>query len=229
MTTNTHSPPGAGMSLVPELAIQQALKEEFRLLASDRERLLEIVQRVDDLRASTAAEWERDLREAAVRMLLPEHAGEGVRFGLGYPHDRAVMPFVSIVVGASPEDTSNAVMGNVQHRRCELQGDRLVEITTLGESYQTQVQVGSWTTAAEESLLLHALVRDALKGGEGRLAKAGILELSLADVGLEPDPDHFPATGYVPVWQCSIRWTRTTVRRRHVPHRYRLAGFQVSN
>lgn len=229
MTSTTYGPPGSGMALVPELALRQALIEEFRLLASDRDRMLEIVRRVDDLRESSGADWERDLRQAAVRMLLPEHPGEGVRFGLGYPDGDGVMPFVSIVVGASPEDASNATMGNVQHRRCQFEGDRLIEFTTLGEPYTTNVQVGSWTTAPEESLLLHSLVREALKAGEGRLARAGILELSLADVGLEPDSDDFPRTGYVPVWQCSIRWTRRMVRRRHVPHTYRLAGFIVSN
>lgn len=209
----TTTPLGAGMEIAPELVLRQALMEQLRLLAGDRRRLEDLVRRTDALASSTAADWSVDLTRAALRMLLPSRPEDEVRVMLGYPVDAAVMPCVSIVMASGSEDVGEAVMGDVIGRSTAMEGASLVERTTLGLDYRSTVQVGSWTTAAEESLLLHALVHESLVLAKGALYGAGVHDLSLSDSGFEPDDKHYPSTGFVPVWQCSIRWTRRTTLR----------------
>jgi hypothetical protein len=212
---------GAGIDIVPELLIREVLLYGFRELCGDAFRMDKLFHRVDDLLGGTQEEWAQDLKNALLRMAKPADRG-ALRIGVGYPTTAIVTPYVSIVLESGAENTAEAAVGDVLSRASHVIGTlrsdderaaRVIESTTLGVGWQSTIQIGSWSRVPEESLLLHAAVRQILFRDKGRLVAAGVHEVGFTDTGFAPSRDEYPDTGYVPVLRCSISWTLRDVRR----------------
>lgn len=222
---------GAGMLETPELLLRQVLMEGLRELAGDRARQDELFLRVDSLRQGTQEEWAEDMRDLLAR-LVRFHEEGGLQVSVGYPMDDATYPYVSLVTEGASESPGGAVMGDVLGRTYRVIGTATADDwdsssterhKIVGVDYTTNLQVGCWALASEESMLVLALVRHLLFRHKGRLFEAGVRELTFSESGFQPSPDLYPRTGYVPVVRCTLEWTlRQTRRTRPVPTRVRM-------
>lgn len=214
-------PVHAGMLIAPELLVCDVLREEMARLAGDRARQDELFARPEGHRPNTDVDrWAAEMRRAFDALLDP--AGNGINVTIGYPMQPTHMPAVSVVIAGGGEDDASATMGNVLHRTGEALGDladdsgRARSNTLIGIDWRTTVQVGSWTTAPELTSVLHAVVKMLLFGAKGRLMPAGVYDIALSDSGIQPDPNFYPLTSYVPI--VSLRMTHTIGQtRRHDP------------
>lgn len=225
--SSTHR--GAGTLESAELLVRQVLLEGLVELAGDDVRMSELFERADDLDQGSQTMWTADLKAAVRRMVTSAPVQGGVLIGVGYPNNAAVLPFVSIIAESAAEDAGGATMGDILHRFYETVGtpsatdpsaSRSVRHLVTGVDYTTAVQVGTWTTAPEDSLALHAVVRHLLFRHKGRMVRGGVRELSFSENGFAPSSELYPYTGYVPVLRCTIEWTlRQTRRTSPVPTR----------
>lgn len=219
---------GAGMLETPELLLRQVLIEGIVELAGDDERLDELFARFDTLLQGSQEEWVADLKAAFLRM-AELHAEGGIRVGVGYPLNEAVYPYVSIVTESASEQPGGASMGDVLGRTYTQTGtpsatdptsSQSTRHTVIGVDYVTNVQVGCWSLAPEESILLNSVVRHLLFRHKGRIVGAGARDVTMSESGFEPNPGMYPRTGWVPVIRCTLDWTlRQTRRTRPVPTR----------
>jgi len=218
MTAPVHQR-GAPTSFVPELLVRQVLIEGLHDLGGDRFRLEELFRRVDDLTGGSQVEWLEEFRERFGEILRSEW---GLPVNIGYPDQASHLPCVSVVLSRSDENEGEARCGDLVDVRYEQIGtpeeddpttSRTYRHDILGGGWIGTVQVGTWTVAPEESLLISQAVYSALLEGKGRLLAAGVHDLSFSEAGFEPSPDLAARTAYVPTLQCTMRWTRLQTRR----------------
>ena len=229
---------GAGMLETPELLIRQVLLEGLVELAGDVPRLDELFTRVDTLLQGSQADMVRDFKAVIRRMARLSDDG-GIAVGVGYPMDDARYPFVSLVIDSAAESPGGASMGDVLGCAYDLQSTPTAadsnstvstRYTVIGTDYTTNIQVGCWALAAEESTLLLTAVRHLLFRHKGRMTLAGVRDVTISESGFQPDPNQYPRTGYVPVIRCSLEWTlRQSRRTRRVPTRAGITTLTFSN
>lgn len=229
---------GVGMLEAPELLIRQVLLEGLVELAGDEQRLEELFARSDDMLQGSQEEWVDDFKRVLRRMAVL-HTEGGVAVGVGYPMDDAHYPYVSIVIDSAAESPGGASMGDVLGRAYDVQSTPTAEdtnstvstrYTTIGTDWTTNLQIGCWALAAEESTLLLTVVRHLLFRHKGRMTTAGVRDITLSESGFQPEPNQYPRTGYVPIIRCSLDWTfRQTRRTRRVPTRVRVVTVSFSN
>lgn len=228
---------GVGMAFVPELLLRQVLMEGFVELGGDDDRQRELFERLDGLLQSSRELWERDYRAMLCELAL---AGDRwARFTIGYPTDTARYPTVSIVNESGAEDDALAVVGgvlSVGYRTvgtptvADDQSARMERHQVEGVGWTSNIQVGVWSVAAEESVVLSAIVKHLLLRHRGRLLAAGVHSATLSETGFIPDPARWPRTGYVPVIRCTMGGTlRQTRRRSPTEYRVRLTTLQGNN
>lgn len=208
---------GVGMNPAPEFLVRQILLEGFVDARNDRLMLDEVFGRVDTMDQGSQNQWLIDLRKAFQRMADLGGSG-GIDIGLGYPNDNARWPYVSIVMEAGREDTSQATFGDVLSVDYEVIGDisqtdsttsKSYQHTVIGSEWATTLQVGSWTTVPEESLMLHAMVNALLFRHKRRLEEAGVREIDFSESGFQPEERYIQrGVGYVPVLRAALQWTR---------------------
>lgn len=215
---------GAGLDLVPELLLRQVILEGLVELAADRVRIDELFERVDSLVHNSGSVYLRDMR-AAVEAMVPGGPGPGIAVRVGYPGSDAHWPVVSIVPERADEDRGGASMGDVLHKGKEIIGTynedapvladfKVYRYTVHGIDETVTLQVGSWTTVPEQSAALGAVVQHLIFRHKSRLVEAGVRDIDLSSSGFEPDPDQYPAVGYVPLLRCALSWTRRQTRRK---------------
>lgn len=222
---------GSGMSWTPELLLRQVLLEGVLALAGDEFRMAEMVQRADTLDQSSRAQWERDFRDTIAD--LAEH-GPGkapLRIKLGYPHEQAVYPHVSIVLASGSEDRAQATVGDrlgqtTEHRGTPTEDDpsasRAIEHTLIGLGWTTTLEIGVWAVAPEQAILIHALLKHLILYEKGRMVAAGVTEMSISETGFTPG-EGWGRVGFVPVIRCTMAWTiQSTLRKGPVPTRVTL-------
>lgn len=205
------------MNPVPEFLLRQILYEGLIDAANNELLLNEVFGRVDSMRMGSQDDWLDDLR-ASFKRMADLASDSGVTIGVGYPDDNAHFPYISLVMEAGREDTSQATMGDLLGRHYEVIGDvSQIDPTTsdsyehsvIGAEWSTTVQVGCWVTVPEDSLMLHAMVNTILFRDKRRMEAAGIREIDLAETGFMPDERYaLRGVGYVPVTRCSMQWTR---------------------
>jgi len=219
-------PAGAGMTFVPELQVRQLLIEGMVELAGDRHRMDEMFGRVDALLQGTQNEWADEARAVFLELAKPGHRG-GARVLVGYPPQEARLPALSIVEEGGAEDESQATFGDIMARQIETLGQseenedgeevgnqRLHEHIHIGCEWTSTLQLSTWATTPEVSVILHAVVKHLMLRLKGRLFRAGVQSVSLSDSGFQPNPDLYPRTGYVPVVRCTMHWTSRQTRRK---------------
>ena len=210
---------GAGLSLSPEMAVQQVLLEHLHFLAGDEALMSQVFGRTDDLLQGSAEDQERDFRKDFLTIL-----DQGLRVIVGWPSNEAVLPCIAVALQPGGEDQGEARVGNIFHRKGELVGvldednptlGKVYEHTVQGRQWNTSLQIGAWSTAPELSSLLHGAARAALLHGEGDLFPAGVREItSIQESGLSvQDSDKFPHVEFVPLSVVQIAWTLRTTRR----------------
>lgn len=229
---------GPGMGLAAELLVREVLVTGLHELANDEVRFRELVQREDALNQGSQGTWADDLL-AAYRTLLDAEQPDYLNFKLGYPLDAGELPCVSIIKEAGAEDTGTAVTGDVldvksrqvgtytyvpQSGVGEIEVPRLEAVLRLGTGWSTTVQVGSWTTSAELSLLLDAAVHNVLFRDKRRLFAAGVRDVSFSEGGTPTDATVQVElrVGYVPMQRLTLEWDRAQTRRSSAPNRVRI-------
>ena len=227
----------AGSNEVGELLVRSVLIEGLHELAGDETRLRELVRRYDALRGGSQGTWEADLVQA-FRALLDAESPDYLHFRVGYPLDAGHLPCVSIIKEAAAEDAGGAVVGDVIDRKAVQVGTytytaaaagsvpvevpALEEHVLLGCGYSTTVQVGSWTTSPELSILLDSAVHEVLFRGKRRLLASGVYDASFTEGGTPTDQTTQIElrVGYVPIQRVTLEWQRATTRRkRPLPNR----------
>lgn len=218
MTIPKHS--GGGMFFMPELKLRQILLEGLVDLAGDNERMNILFSRVDDLLQGTQDSWVSELKDAFTAMVLRREGRISVT--IGYPMDHTFLPCFSIIEQSGSEKPSEATMADLWAADTEQEGTlneqnaagnlveypRLVRTETLGTPWSTTLQVGSWATSGEASVVLHAVARSILDKDKGRLLPAGVTDVTLSTPGgIVPDNERYPLVGYVPLLQVAIDWT----------------------
>lgn len=136
----------------------------------------------------------------------------------GYDNDRPVRDLAG-VFGLGTRGRSNLT------RSTETRVPVLHEHRLEGVAFTTTVQVGSWTTAPELSLLLDAAVHDSLFRGKRRLITAGVQDVAFSEGGSPTDEEIQVRlrVGYVPSQRATIDWIRGTTRRKGpIPNRVRI-------
>jgi len=222
---------GAAVNIVPELMIRQILKEGIVSLAADEPRLDEMFGRVDDLYAGSQDQWTDDMK-AGVRRIVS--TPDMLRVGVGYPTTIAVLPYYSIVIESGGEQSDEATTGDVASVTYQQTGvpsatdptaSQSIEHKTLATGWSTTVQVGTWSRAPEESVLLHSVSREVLFRDKGRLLEAGVHDVTFTESGFAPDQSPlYPDCGYVPMLRVVMRWTLRTTKRAVVPTRMTMSG-----
>lgn len=224
-TSTVVQPRGAGILEEPELLLRQVLLEGVYELAGTPDQVDELFARSDALRQGSQDDWADDFR-AGLEQLIREG---GLRVNVGVPMTEAVLPAVSIVTASSSEDAGGATLGGILAVGWRSFGTPTVDPngfvterhTTIGSDWSTNLQVGCWATTPEEAVLIKAIVAYLLFRHKGRLAEAGVRDLSMSESGFTPDPQLYPRVGYVPAFAVSIEWTRRQTRvRRPVPTRF---------
>jgi hypothetical protein len=228
MTGNESAiPPGGGIGMVVELAVQEAIVLGLHTLASDERAINELVGYESELRHSSSQEWRAALRDALLQMVDGRSDMYcDVRIGYPSPPGEAKLPAISIVMESGGENEAEATIGDVLHVGYSgLIGPRqeLYETTVIGSGQTTTLQIGAWATAPERSTLLIAAVKWALYQQKDRMIAKGIHEISLSESGVEISPDLEPRVGYMPTIIARINWTFRLSSRRRVPNRVTLA------
>lgn len=229
---------GAGMLEAAEFLLRQVLVEGLVELAGDRVRLRELVARSDTLRQGSQVEWVDD-HLALVDELVQIGAPGGLTIGVGYPPDDAHLPYVGIVKASASEQPGGASCGDVIGIAFDLQSTPTAadfnstvstRVTTIGVDVTTSLQVSTWATTPDASMLISAIVRHLVFRHKGRLEGAGVHEVTTSESGFEPSPQLYPRTGYVPVLNVSLEWTYRQARRtRRVPTRVRVISAAFGN
>lgn len=233
----------SGMPIACELLVRQVVLEGLHEIANDEDRLRELVGRVDALLDGSQDEWADELVRAFRRILTPAEP-DHVKVLVGQPLSAGDLPCVTILKEAGSEDTGGAVVGDILDLKYIQRGTyeytpqavdgagdptiapqtapQIDEHRLVGTAWTTTVQVGSWTTAPELSLLLDAAVHDALMRGKGRLIAAGVHDVTFSEGGQPTDRQTQVELrcGYVPMQRATLDWIRGTTRRKGpVPNR----------
>jgi hypothetical protein len=218
MTTQSHS--GAGMNIIPELAVQEALVLGLHQLAQDPKAINEMVQRLDKLKRGTQDGWEKALRDALIEMLTPSNDNY-LQVLLGYPLGIEDLPALSIILASGGENEGEAVVADTLHTSWKLiqPGSRSERSQVLGTGKVSTVQIGAWSTAPERSLLLQAAAHWALFSNKGLLQERGVHEVTYQEGGAEPEEDMIPRVAYVPMITATLKWTFRVTHRDIVPNR----------
>lgn len=218
---------GAGVNMVPELLLRQVIMDGVVELAADAPRLDELFERVDNLYEGSQYSWSADMR-ARVREIATTPGL--LRVGVGYPMSPGVIPYVSIVVESGGEQADEAMTGDIANESTVQTGvpsatdpaaSSVEAHTVLATGWSTTLQVGVWSRAPEESVLLHSIVREILFREKGRLLTAGVHDVGFTESGFSPEGSPlYPDVGYVPMLRAVMRWTlRSTRREGPVPTR----------
>lgn len=219
---------GAGTGFVPELLVREVLIEGLALLVSDEYRLDELVRRVDSLVGNTSDDWQRELRLELQRLIL--ESDHGLPVIIGHPDDDSHLPAISVVLATTSGNDSEARAADIVDVQYERVGSDdtfggvggtvrtdgtgvVYRHDVLGEGQTTQLQVGTWAVAPEQALVINAAVYAVLLEGKGRLAAAGVHDVSFSETGYQPDPQLYPRTAYVPILTVTLQWTRRQTRR----------------
>lgn len=236
------------MGIVAELLVRSILITGLQELADDEVRFREIVARLDDLPQGSDVSWADDLWVAFRRIMKPDEP-DAVNFKMGYPLEEGELPCVSIIKEAGAEDTGGAAAGdqldvgyaqtgtytytsqsgaevstyeNAEGVRVPV--PRVEERTVVGTGFTTTVQVGSWTTSVELSLLLDACVHHVLFRDKGRLFAAGVQDVAFSEGGTPTEATMQAAlrVGYVPMQRVTLEWVRRQTIRAPAPNRVRI-------
>lgn len=228
-------PEGAGMGMVPEMLLRQVLLEGLVELAGDTHRVEELFGRLDTLRQGSQSEWEQDFRAHLNRMLSSQEGG--IHVLVGYPPAHFEFPTVSIVKDTGGE--AGSMVGSILGEQSESFGtpsetdpslSSSTRHTTLGRDWKSNLQIGSWSFAGEESHMLHEVCLNILERRRGQLAVAGVRELDFSESGFQPNPDMYPRTAFVPTIRCTMEWTRRqTLREGPIPTRVTMVSPTVGN
>lgn len=223
---------GTGFLHAPELLVRQVLLEGLQELAGDTYRMNELFARADSLAQGTQEDWIEDAKHVVSTLATPGAGGWHV--GVGYPPDTMELPFVSVVLDSAAEQPGGATAGDILHTAYERTGEGDSAVSTRhdvkGVDYSSNIQVGCWCTSPEAASILLSTVRHLLFRHKGRLAAAGIRDISTSESGFAPDPAMYPRTGYVPIVKLSMDWTlRQTVRTSPVPTRARIRSASFHN
>lgn len=232
------APHASGMGIAPELLVRELIAIGLHELAGDEVRLREVVARVDaELQLGSTSRWADDL-VVAYRHLLDSASPDYLQLRMGWPVDNAHLPCVSIIKEASSEDQGGAVVGDILDYKVRQEGTytylqpdgvtvaeapRTVEHVLIGTAYSSTVQIGSWTTSPELSILLDAAVWNVLFRDKGRLLVAGVTDVAFSEGGMPTDPTTQLdlRVGYVPLQRVTLDWIRGQTRRRPIPNRIR--------
>lgn len=235
---------GSPQGIVPELLLREVVLSGLHDIAADEYRLRELVTRIDRLYDGSHDDYAADLMRAYLRLTDPAEASY-LQVLHGYPFDIAHLPCVSLIKESGVEDTSGAVHGDILHRASVQRGTTTIAKATVGRAnseatqevptvaehrkigvaYTSTVQVGSWSSAPELSLLLDAAVHQAIFANKGRLYAAGVTDVTLSDGGTPTDEQVQLnlRVGYVPIQRVTLEWIRSHTQRRYpVPNRTRI-------
>lgn len=229
---SVNAPYGSNNQFSPDLLVRQVLLEGLALLARDPVRSTMLYERFDDLVGGSQDEQPGSWR-ARLRELTQYGAEEALQIGVGHPHDAARLPYVGVVLDSGSEVASMARLNDLQAVSHEVIGEdvqngdgsydfgsqRVIQHRHRQTDWTSSIQVSTWATTPEESLLVHEAVREVLLNDKGRLRPAGITNVSFSDTGFAPDVQIRPRTGWVPVLSVSMEWDLTQVQRRRVPSR----------
>lgn len=236
----------SGMGIVAELLVREVLFNGLHELANDEVALAELVQRVDTLRDGSQDTWTADL-VAAFRSMMDPASDDYLQFRMGLPFEAGHLPCVSLIKEAGAEDTGGAVAGDVLDEKyvqigtydytpqagslptpsvvAPVTGTPLLEKhTKIGTAWTTTVQVGSWTTSVELSLVLDAAINHVLFRDKGRLAAAGVVDVGLTEGGSPTDESQQVSlrVGYVPLQRVTLDWIRAQTFREPGLNRIRI-------
>lgn len=229
----------AGMGLSAELLIRDVLANGLHRMVGDREEFDELVERFDTLPGGSQGTWARE-QAIAFRRLLDSTGDDYLKLVIGYPTQAGHLPCVSIVKESASEDTGGAVAGDLLAIRFRQVGTYtytpqvpgaedvtdvplLEELQLRGTAYTTSLQIGSWTTNQELSLVLDSAVQHVLFKDKGRLNAAGVTDVTFSEAGFPPDSPTRLAleVGYVPAQRVTLDWIRGQVTRKLASNRVR--------
>lgn len=215
-------PLGAGAAFAPEALVRQVLLEGLVLLANDEHRLSELFTRVDTLLQGTQEAWQEDHR-AVIRQMLDLGQAGGLRVKIGYPQNIPELPCISIIEESASENTSMAVLGDIQDVQYERTGtvvadpalddSKVTRHTILGSEWTNNLQLGCWATNGERSVALKEAVHNVMMHDKNRLYAAGIYNVSLSEGGTTVSREVMPRVAYLPFVRVSMDWTRRQTRK----------------
>lgn len=218
---------GAASSFAPDFLLRQLLLEGLSVLAADNIRLAELYARYD-----TVTDGSQSLQPAAfidrIKALTSWGTEDELTIRLGYPHEHARLPAVSIVLDGGAENPGSAVFGDVFARTHELIGvddpldwstQKCIQHIHKVVEFSSRVQIGSWATGPEEGLLVHEAVRNVLFTDKQWLADFGIRDVTMSEGGVVPDAKMHPRVQYIPMLTANLTWDLRHTRRRRVPSR----------
>jgi hypothetical protein len=221
------APVGAPASFSPDMLLRQVLHEGLAYLASDPQRVADLYGRFDDLASGSQADMLADF-QARLKTLVAWGDAEALQIHLGYPHDDAVLPCVSIVHDAGSEQPGAATYNDLMSASHELSGvddpgdwstQSCIQYRHQGVDYTSQLQLGSWATSPEESWLIHEAVRAVMLTDKGFLRKAGVMDVSVSESGFAPDNRMRPRVAWVPMLSVRMDWFMRQTSRIKVPSR----------
>lgn len=213
-------PLGAGSSFAPDYLLVSFLRRRLTVLAADSERLGELYARLD---AELGAPAQAQAMLERLRALVRWGSEDELTVRLGYPDEHARLPAVSVVMASGSENPAAATFEDVfalSHELVIPEGGTAADAVCVQRRHKlvehsSSIQIGTWATTPEESLLVHEAVRICLLVDKQRLTAHGIRDVTFGEGGVVPDPRLRPRVGYVPMLTCTLTWDlRHTVRRR---------------
>lgn len=220
---------GAANTAAPELLIREVLLEGLSVLVADSARLAELYERFDGVSGGSQATTPAAFA-ARLRQLCAWGSADELTVRMGYPSEHARMPAVSLVYDGGGENPGSAVFGDVFTRQHVLVGadntgdwstQTCTQTVVKVIEYSSRIQIGTWATGPEESILVHEAVRNVLFTDKQYLADRGIRDASLSEGGIVPDRRMYPRVAYVPMLSVQLTWDLRHTRRRRVPSRVR--------
>jgi hypothetical protein len=227
---------GAGMNIVPELAVMEALSVGLQRLAEDPNAIAECVDRLDAMEHYEEDDWRRGMVQALIEMLTP---GSDAYLSVFVGFDAAVahMPAIHLENAGGGENTGEAEVGDIIGEYFTLRNavdDPDIEtladtqhmavrhqVTGVGQS--TQVVIGCWDPSPERALLIQAAARWAIWTQRGFLSTRGVHEFSWSEGAITPNPEMMPRpVSYVPTLTLTLRWTFRATESQIVPNRLRV-------
>lgn len=227
---------GAGMNIVPELVVMEALAIGLQQLAEDPDAIAECVDRLDAMQQNDPEDWRNGMIIALQEMLRP---GSDTRINLFVGFDAAVanMPAVHVENAGGGENTGEAEVGDIIGTYYSLRNavddpdiDTLADTQHMairhlvrGVGQNTQVTLGCWDPAPERALLIQAAARWAIFTGKAHLGNRGIHEVSWSEGAITPNPEMLPRpVSYVPTLTLTLHWTFRATESEIVPNRFRV-------
>jgi len=229
---------GAGMPIVIEFLIRDALFRRLTFLAGDRLLMNDFFRRYDSLHSGTQDQWVKDMRTMFTEFVTSAELFQ--RIMLTYPFAEAHLPTIAIVTENEVEDESMAGLNDDLGRWAELEGtldpddataSRVIDHQVRGVGQISNVQVSVWETRPEGARALAAAVHWALFSGKGLLKSAGVRNLAISRTGFEPQGHPLQKmVHFVPLFNVRIEWTwKYTRREGGVPHRITYSPATVSS